>query len=218
MLWILEIDLENITGGWIRSDRTHVKVRSVFEIWCMAKVDTSSIHTDYSHCSTSSTTTISMDRMHVLIISVRDLLEFDWDRRVYRARWTWPYQCRWATRILHAYVSAWRPTWNMAMYNNARDRDSNLRCNYCGNFRKCRLITRHQFSSANHCTRRTFRWRITAIHSQRERNNRSRIRNRLSTKNNSCGDKRVSYNFSTHSMYSYGKTPFRVWEDRNPLR
>jgi len=158
MLRILEINFESITGGAIAltlkfaTSSTHRN--SAYCKGYIAKVYTLPIHIDYSHCSTSSTTTISMDRMHVLIISVRDLLEFDWDRRVYRARWTWPYQCRWATRILHAYVSAWRPTWNLAMYNNARDRDNNSRRNYCGNFQKYQLITRYQFSNTNHCTRR----------------------------------------------------------------
>ena len=109
-----------------------------------------------------------------------------------------------------------RPTWNLAMYNNARDRDSNSWCNYWGNFWKSRLITRYQFSSTNHCTRRAFGWRIAAIRSQRERN-RSWIRYRLSTnwKNNSRGGKRVSCNFSTQSMYSYRKTPFRVRKSKS---
>jgi len=58
---------------------------------------------------------------------------------------------------------------------------------------------------------------FAAICSWRERN-RSRIRyvwpvNEL--KNNSRGDKRVSCNFSTQSMYSYGKTPFHVRKSKS---
>ena len=41
------------------------------EIWCMGKVNTSPIRTNYSHRSTSSTTTISIERTHVFVISVR---------------------------------------------------------------------------------------------------------------------------------------------------
>jgi len=40
------------------------------EIRHMAKVNTSPIHTDYSHRSTPSTITISIERTHVLVISV----------------------------------------------------------------------------------------------------------------------------------------------------
>ena len=102
------------------------------------------------------------------------------------------------------------------MYNNARDRDSNSRCNYCGNFRKCRLITRHQFSSTNHCTRRAFGWRIAAIRSRR---NRSRIRYRLSTNwkiiravVNACPA------IFRRSQCIRTERHLFVWEDRNPPR
>ena len=82
-------------------------------------------------------------------------------------------------------------------------------CDFRGNFRKCQLITRHRFSSTDHCTRRAFGWRIVAIRSPRERN-RSRIRYRPLTNCKKCSGKRVSCNFSAQSTYSYGKTPLRV--------
>jgi len=58
---------------------------------------------------------------------------------------------------------ALHPTWNLAVYNNARDyRGCNSRYIYCRSFRKCRQITRYQFSSINLWTRQVFRWRIAS--------------------------------------------------------
>ncbi|KAG5329351.1 GVQW3 protein, partial [Acromyrmex charruanus] len=94
----------------------------------------------------------------------------------------------------------WKKRWHKC--NNTQDQDRNSRYNFHGNFRKCRLIRRHRFSSTDHCIRRMFGWRIAAICSRRE-HNRSRIRYHSSTnyKMIHAMVRHMSCNFSTQSTY-----------------
>ena len=91
-----------------RSHQSSQRLRSI-EIWCMAKVNTSLIRTNYSHRSIPSTTTISIERTHVLVISVRASAGTLIEATAYTALDEHDH-INAGEKLLHVYVSAWRPT------------------------------------------------------------------------------------------------------------
>jgi len=157
MLQILEIDFENMIGEWVRSNRAHIKVRSVFDplkfgVW-QRLTHRSFVQIIHIVVYQVRRRFRSNERMYLLLACVH--LPEHWLRppRIPRSM-----NMTISMLVSNSYMCMFQhgvPR-ETAMYNNARDRDSNSRCNYYGNFRKYRLITRHQFSSTNHCTRRAF--------------------------------------------------------------
>jgi len=169
--------LENITGGWIRSDRAYIKVCRIFSpkfsVWQRLTYRPSiQISIDHIVVHKIRRRFRWVEQIHVLVISLR----------VYAGALTEATAFTVLDEHDHIDVGnsnlvyvARHPTWNLTMHNNARYRDRNSRCNYCGNFRRCLIIIRHWFFNTDHCTRRAFGRRIAAIYSRRERNC-SRIR------------------------------------------
>jgi len=132
-----------------RSRQSSQRLRTI-EIWRTAKVDTSPIRTNYSHHSTPSMTVL-MDRTHVFVINLWVSAETLIETTVYTAldehdhinvgEQLESYMCMFQHGIP-------RETWQCIIMRGIEI----VTHNYCENFRKCRLITRYQFSSTNHCT------------------------------------------------------------------
>jgi len=156
MLQILEIDFENMIGEWVRSNRAHIKVRSVFDplkfgVW-QRLTHRSFVQIIHIVVYQVRRRFRSNERMYLLLACVH--LPEHWLRppRIPRSM-----NMTISMLVRNSYMCMFqhgvpRETWQCIIMRGIET----VTRDYYGNFRKYRLITRHQFSSTNHCTRRAF--------------------------------------------------------------